>query len=55
MNFLSTNVLDELRKFDTPTISNGIEFFELGSRNKGFMNSTIKSALAIDMQWWDMR
>ena len=49
MDFLSKDALDELRQFDTPTISNGIEFFELGARNKGFMNPSIKSALAIDV------
>jgi len=37
-------VLDELQKYDTPTICNVIEMFEVRPRNQGYMNKTIKAA-----------
>ena len=37
-------VLDKLRTFDTPTICNIIELFEVRPRHVGFMNKTIQAA-----------
>lgn len=34
---------EELKKFDTPTICNAIELFDVRPRNTGFMNDTIKA------------
>jgi regulator of RNase E activity RraA len=42
---LSPEKLAELRKFDTPTVCNVIELFELRPQNAGFTNSTIKANL----------
>jgi len=36
--------LDKLRQFDTPTICNVIELFEIRPRNQGFMDHRIRSA-----------
>ena len=44
MTPLSPDVLDKLRQFDTPTICNLIELFEVRPRNVGFMDKTIKAA-----------
>ena len=48
MDFASKDVLDELKKYDTPTVSNALEFFELQPKVKGFMNHTMQSAIKID-------
>ncbi len=37
-------MLDKLAKFDTPTICNVIELFEVRPRNQGFMDHRIRSA-----------
>ena len=39
-------VLDKLRRFDTPTICNVIELFEVRPRNQGFMDQRIRAAFA---------
>ncbi len=39
---LSTEQLDGLRKFSTPTISNAIEMFEVRHRNEGFVGPEVK-------------
>jgi len=39
---LKKEVLEELRKLSTPTVSNAIEVFNIRPRNTGFMNSNIK-------------
>ncbi len=44
MSEITPAVLDKLRTFDTPTICNIIELFEVRPRNVGFMNKTIKAA-----------
>jgi regulator of RNase E activity RraA len=40
---LSAECLAALARFDTPTVCNAIELFEVRPRNTGFMNSTIKA------------
>ncbi len=40
---LSADQLDELRRYDTPTICNVIEVFDIQPRNTGYMNDTIKA------------
>ncbi|MGE5191262.1 MAG: RraA family protein [Deltaproteobacteria bacterium] len=40
---LSSERLAALAKFDTPTVCNAIELFEVRPRNTGFMNETIKA------------
>ena len=40
---LSPEQLDELRRYDTPTICNVIEVFNVRPRNTGYMNDTIKA------------
>jgi 4-hydroxy-4-methyl-2-oxoglutarate aldolase len=39
---LTAQQIDELGKFDTPTISNAIEFFGVRSKVKGFMSPAIR-------------
>ena len=39
-----TETFEKLRKFDTPTICNVIELFEIRPRNQGFMDQRIQSA-----------
>ena len=39
---LTKEQLEELAKFDTPTIANAIEFFDLGPWDEGFMHHSIK-------------
>ncbi|MCY4539029.1 MAG: RraA family protein [Chloroflexi bacterium] len=41
---MHANVLEKLRKFDTATICNVIELFEIRPRNQGFMTREIKAA-----------
>jgi regulator of RNase E activity RraA len=40
---LSTDELELLRKFDTPTVCNVIEIFEVRPRNMGYMDGRIKA------------
>lgn len=40
---ISAEVLETLRKFDSPTISNVIELFEIRPRNAGYMDPTIRA------------
>ena len=40
---LSPERLAALARFDTPTVCNAIELFEVRPRNTGFMNSSIKA------------
>ena len=40
---LSTDQLNELRNYDTPTICNVIEVFDVRPRNTGYMNDSIKA------------
>lgn len=40
---INTAVLDKLRTFDTPTICNLVELFEVRPRNTGYMDSRIKA------------
>lgn len=44
MTNISTEVLDKLRQFDTPTICNVIELFDIRPRTAGYMDRTIKAA-----------
>lgn len=41
---VSKDVLDNLAAFDTPTICNVIELFEVRPQNVGYMDSRIKAA-----------
>jgi regulator of RNase E activity RraA len=43
MQGLSTDELDRLRKYDTPTICNVIEVFDVRARNVGYTNEHIKA------------
>ena len=40
---LSKKQLDELRQFDSPTVCNAVELWDLRPRNTGYMNSSIKA------------
>jgi len=42
---LTLQQIEELKKFDTPTISNGIEFFSIRPKTEGFANPSIKKFL----------
>lgn len=44
MMSVAAETLEKLRKFDTPTICNVIELFEVRSQTEGYMDHTIKSA-----------
>lgn len=44
MDAITTQVLDTLRAYDTPTICNIIELFDIQPRTVGYMNRTIKAA-----------
>ena len=48
MKYLSAEALEELRKFDTPTISNAIERFNVRPFTEGFMGPEIKCILPCD-------
>src|SRR5205807_2734263 len=39
---LDPGVLEELRSFTTPSVSNGIETFEVRGRNEGFMDASVR-------------
>lgn len=41
---LTKEQLDDLRKFDSPTICNAVELWNLRPRNTGYMNSSIKAS-----------
>ena len=43
MSEISTEVLEKLRQFDTPTICNLVELFEVRPRNAGYMDSRIQA------------
>ena len=40
---LSPEQLAELRQFDSPTVCNAVELWNLRPRNTGYMNSSIKA------------
>ncbi|MGI6419385.1 MAG: RraA family protein [Thermoguttaceae bacterium] len=40
---VSLETLEKLRRFDTPTISNVIELFDVRPRNRGFMDARIRA------------
>ncbi len=44
MSVISQSVLDKLRTFDTPTICNIIELFEVRPRTRGYMDRRIQAA-----------
>ncbi|HHW02629.1 MAG TPA: RraA family protein [Thermoanaerobacterales bacterium] len=48
MAILSNEQLEELRQFDTPTISNAIELFNVRPRTQGFMGPEIKCIVPYD-------
>jgi 4-hydroxy-4-methyl-2-oxoglutarate aldolase len=48
MKRLNAGQIEALRKFDTPTISNAIERFNLRKRTEGFMLPTVKKVLLKD-------
>lgn len=48
MNLLTLEQLEELRQFDTPTISNAIELFNVRPKTEGFMGSEIKCIIPYD-------
>lgn len=43
MTTLSPETLTRLRQFDTPTVCNAIELFDVRPRNSGYMNSAIRA------------
>ncbi len=43
MTKISEETLRHLRQFDTPTVCNAIELFDVRPRNTGYMNSSIRS------------
>lgn len=45
MEYLTKEQLDELRGFDTPTISNAIELFNIRPRTEGFMGPEVRCIL----------
>ncbi|NLL66571.1 MAG: RraA family protein [Clostridiaceae bacterium] len=48
MPILKPEQLEELRQFDTPTISNAIDMFEIRKCTEGFTNYTIKQMIPQD-------
>lgn len=48
MNLLTAEQLEELRGFDTPTVSNAIERFAVRPHTEGFMSPMIKCVLPCD-------
>ena len=42
MKVLDHSVLDELRSFSAPSLSNGIETFDVRPRNEGFTDATVR-------------
>lgn len=45
---LNQSQLEELKKFDSPTICNAIEFFDVRPKTTGFMNTTIRKVFQND-------
>jgi len=45
---LSLREIEELKKFDTPTVANAIERFDIRPRTAGFMNPKTKSIIQYD-------
>jgi 4-hydroxy-4-methyl-2-oxoglutarate aldolase len=45
---LTQQQIEELKKFDTPTISNGIEFFGIRPKTAGFTNPSIRKVFTND-------
>jgi 4-hydroxy-4-methyl-2-oxoglutarate aldolase len=45
---LTIQQIEELKKFDTPTVSNGIEFFGVRPRTEGFANPSIRKIFTND-------
>ncbi len=43
MTIVSADVLQQLRQYDTPTICNAIELFDVRSRASGYMNQSIRA------------
>ena len=41
---MDNNVLNQLREYESATICNVIELFEIRPRNRGFMNRRVKAA-----------
>ena len=48
MASISTGVLSKLREFDTPTVCNLIELFEVRPRNEGYMDARIRACFPGD-------
>ena len=48
MTLLTPEQLEEVRQFDTPSISNAIELFNMRPKTEGFMGSEIKCVLSYD-------
>ena len=44
---LSAELLDQLRKIDTPTIANALELMDIRPRTEGFMRPEIKSVIPV--------
>ncbi len=42
MEPITTEVIETLRTFNSPTVANAIEVFNVRPRNTGFMNSSIR-------------
>ena len=43
MTNISPDILEKLRQYDTPTVLNVIELFEVRPRHEGFINGEIKA------------
>lgn len=43
MNPIDPKLLDQLRRFDTPTVCNAIELFDVRPRNTGFLDGRIRA------------
>jgi len=41
--YASPEIIDELKRYDSPTVSNVIELFDVRPRSSGYMNSSIKA------------
>lgn len=48
MKILNASQIEELKAYDTPTVCNAIERFNLRSRTQGFMSPMVKKVLAYD-------
>ena len=54
MNPLEPAVLERLRTYNTPTVSNAIEVFDVRPRNEGFMRPEIRCVFPRWASWWVM-